>query len=247
LKRFPKNAHRLFVQTIPDVGSQLEIDAISCRVLRVLRLQDGDEIHLINGRGQYAKAVLTQTKKQSYVARIEHRQTQDFERPRIHLVQGLLKADKADWIVQKTTELGVSSISFVCTRYAVSMKKPKIVERWTKIAQEACRQSGCLYLPNIQYYTSLDFLWEALPKRSYNIICDESATETGLPELLGQISESNTVDLVLAVGPEGGWHEKEILQFHEKSFKSSMLHANILRAETAAVVSVAVATMIVLK
>ena len=158
--------------------------------------------------------------------------------PCITLALSIFKFDRMEWAIEKCTELGVSRIVPVVasrTEKHLAAAAVKRVERWRRLAHQAAQQSRRAAPPEIAQPTKLD---EAitLPGRM-RILLSESETETSLNDAL-QAGSSD--DIILAVGPEGGWTENEIGLFRQAGWGSVTLGANILRAETAAIAATAV-------
>lgn len=238
--------HRFFLPSPPSIGESFSFVDENLAIAKVLRLRAGDEVVLIDGKGLFAVAkILTISKKKAecVVLRSELSDPPNFHAT---LIQGIPKMDRAEWIIQKCTELGAHEIQFVQTEHAVAIKKNSILDRWNKIALEACRQSGQVFLPKISLYPNLDAALETTSIFDLNILCNEYEKEVSFLSTL-QTSSRPKRNFRLAVGPEGGWSQKELQKFQEKSFKSVYLSKNILRVETASIVSLAIATSFMLE
>lgn len=153
------------------------------------------------------------------------------------LAVALLKGEKFDLIVQKATELGVKRILPLETARAdVKIKDQKDVakklERWQRIALEAAKQSGRAVVPEIEKPIEFeDFVKTSLGERIF-------FAERG-GEKLNQMPNKDFEKLTIVVGAEGGWDEREIELARAGDFKIVTLGGRILRAETAAIVTVA--------
>jgi 16S rRNA (uracil1498-N3)-methyltransferase len=157
----------------------------------------------------------------------------------ITLALAIFKFDRMEWAIEKCTELGVSIIVPVISRRTdshLAAASAKRVERWGRIARQACEQSRRTTPPEISCPVKLKEAL-ALPG-SLRIVLAESENEILLSETLEQ---SPSTDLVLAVGPEGGWTDEEMAWFHEAGWTPASLGPTVLRAETAAVAALAVA------
>lgn len=243
--KIPQAKTRLLTSTLPEVGGVLSLDEDALEAAKVLRLRPGDSVVLLDGQGGWAEAEINFLQKSTGEVLIQSRHQIAPTLPRIHLIQGIPKLDKAEAILQKTTELGIHRVSFAQTDHAVPHKKPTVLTRWQKIVREACRQSGEPFLPHIDLYPSLDATFECLPATAERILCNETHEKNNLIHHLQSLK--NPSYIVLAVGPEGGWSEKEILKFHEKGFISIYLNVNTLKTETASIVSVAIARLYMLQ
>jgi len=157
----------------------------------------------------------------------------------IHLYLAVFKFDRFEWAVEKATELGVARIVPVTARRTdshLAAAAAKRVERWRRIAREAAEQSRRTSPPEIAEPVKLRAaLAEAGGTR---IVLDESGQGTTLKDALASAAEP----VLLAVGPEGGWTDDELKQFGESGWTSASLGSGILRAETAAIAALAIAT-----
>lgn len=159
----------------------------------------------------------------------------------INLCVSLIKKEKISLIIEKCTEIGVSSfVSLVSDRTEKKNIESFNVQKMTKVAQEAVEQSGWGVIPNIQD-----------PKKIENIIKEiENKGELGKVAVLHTLDQEDSYNTTktkenfnkskysyIFIGPEGGWSEKEVLFFKEKDLCFINFGKNILRAETAAIVS----------
>lgn len=159
------------------------------------------------------------------------------------LVQSLLKGEKLEWVLQKATELNVDTIYLVLTANCVAKydekKLQSKVNRWEKIMLEAAQQCGRNHLPTLvvgeTLLQALDIESEALKLVAY----ENEAGQTIKDVLKTLHSDKSVTDVLICIGPEGGYQEKEINAIIKYSGKSVSLGNTILRAETAAIGSLA--------
>lgn len=159
------------------------------------------------------------------------------------LVQSLLKGEKLEWVLQKATELNVDTIYLVPTANCVAKydekKLQSKVNRWEKIMLEAAQQCGRNHLPTLvvgeTLLQALDIESEALKLVAY----ENEAGQTIKDVLKTLHSDKSVTDVLICIGPEGGYQEKEINAIIESGGKSVSLGNTILRAETAAIGSLA--------
>lgn len=159
------------------------------------------------------------------------------------LVQSLLKGEKLEWVLRKATELNVDTIYLVPTANCVAKyDKKKLqskVNRWEKIMLEAAQQCGRNHLPTLvvgeTLLQALDIESEALKLVAY----ENEAGQTIKDVLKTLHSDKSVTDVLICIGPEGGYQEKEINAIIKYSGKSVSLGNTILRAETAAIGSLA--------
>lgn len=220
-------------------GTQAELPAqAATHVLRVLRLQPGDAVTLFNGDGNDYPARLIASNSQTVSACIETCVSIDRESPlRITLAQALARGEKMDWIVQKAVELGVAAIVPLLTeRSEVKLddkRTAKRLEHWRAIVIAACEQSGRSVIPAIATPQPLD-KWSATLK--------DNATRLMLHP--GDGIRSRALQPVphavtLAIGPEGGFGERDLVALHAAGFRDLSLGPRILRTETAGLAAIA--------
>ncbi|WP_420420919.1 RsmE family RNA methyltransferase [Simkania sp.] len=199
---------------------------------RVMRKKEGDAIELVNGMGALAQAKLLQIEKRK--ASLEILETSKHEPllPPLILIQALPKLSHLDWIIQKGTELGASS--FYLFPSERSEKDSLSNNQWKRlklIAIGAMKQCGRLDLPSIHFASDLDGL--SLPE-GHAFFGDPEA-EISLPK--------GKAPYLLFIGPEKGFSHEEYKNMREK-FKAQAvkLHPYILRAETAAIAALTLAS-----
>ena len=210
----------------------------------VLRCRAGDNIIMFGGKGVSYKGLVKSAGKKEVLVEISETFPENTESPlSIVLIQGLLKGEKMDLVVQKTTELGVKEIIPATTERS-QVKETKKVSRWRKIAEEASRQSGRPAVPVIHELVSFrDLLSDASPYASYFKTCKCLLFwEEGGPGL-SQIKKrlEGPRELIMAIGPEGGFTRDEVEAAESKGFLIASLGNRILRAETAAIAATAIA------
>jgi 16S rRNA (uracil1498-N3)-methyltransferase len=158
----------------------------------------------------------------------------------VTLVLSIFKFDRMEWAIEKCTELGVGRIVPAIARRTeahLAAAAAKRVERWRRIALQAAEQSRRISPPEISEPIKLKDAAN-LPG-SLRILLSENETGATLKDVLE--SRSRDGDVVLALGPEGGWTNEELNWFQEAGWISASLGSTILRAETAAIASLAVA------
>lgn len=159
------------------------------------------------------------------------------------LVQSLLKGEKLEWVLQKATELNVDTIYLVSTANCVAKyddkKLQSKVSRWEKIMLEAAQQCGRNQLPTLVVGEKLSQVL-AIEDDAFKLVAYENEEGHTIKTALESIhSNHNITDILICIGPEGGYQEKEINAIIESGGKSVSLGNTILRAETAAIGSLA--------
>ena len=159
------------------------------------------------------------------------------------LVQSLLKGEKLEWVLQKATELNVDTIYLVSTANCVAKyddkKLQSKVSRWEKIMLEAAQQCGRNQLPTLVVGETLSQVL-IIEADALKLVAYENEDGHTIKSALQLVHTNQTLtDILICVGPEGGYQEKEINAIIESGGKSVSLGATILRAETAAIGSLA--------
>ena len=159
------------------------------------------------------------------------------------LVQSLLKGEKLEWVLQKATELNVDTIYLVSTANCVAKyddkKLQSKVSRWEKIMLEAAQQCGRNQLPTLVVGETLSQVL-AIEADALKLVAYENEDGHTIKNALQSVHTNQTItDILICVGPEGGYQEKEINAIIESGGKSVSLGTTILRAETAAIGSLA--------
>ena len=209
---------------------------------RVLRLDVGEAVTLFDGKSVEATARITRIGPRALELKIEERHpVAAIDRPEVTVIQGLAKGDKLDLVVQKATELGAARIIPVTTTRAIARLDANTVRtmsrraRWQKIAREASRQSGRLDVPEVEGVTVLTTALNASPKDALKLLLWEGARQTTLRTVLPP-GDKAPKQIVIAVGPEGGFTVEEVDAARHAGFQPVGLGPRILRTETAALV-----------
>lgn len=206
----------------------------------VLRSKEGEEILVCDGEGMDYVCALADISPKEVVADILEKHPCEVEpEVKITLYQGLPKADKMEWIIQKTVELGVDRIVAVATTHSVvklDKKEGKKIERWQKIAEAAAKQSGRGKIPEIGEKV-LSFSQALAEAKTMDgvIIPYEKEKEGGLR---GFVKGFSGKSIGVFIGPEGGFAEEEIKKAIEAEVVPVTLGKRILRTETAGMVTV---------
>jgi 16S rRNA (uracil1498-N3)-methyltransferase len=160
--------------------------------------------------------------------------------PKITLLLAIFKFDRMEWAIEKCTELGVGRIIPIITRRTdmhLLRAAATRVDRWEKIVRQASEQARRSAPPVFDAPLKLkDAAALAAPRR---ILLAESERQISLHDAL--LSHSPNEELLLAVGPEGGWTADELEQFSRAGWTVATLGNTILRAETAAIAATAIA------
>ncbi|MES1195463.1 MAG: 16S rRNA (uracil(1498)-N(3))-methyltransferase [Steroidobacter sp.] len=163
----------------------------------------------------------------------------DTESPlQITLVQGISRAERMDWTLQKATELGVHAIAPVITSRSVvrldDRQANKKLEHWQAIVVSACEQSGRRIIPTVQPPVRLHDYFSRSNPDNMRLVLHPEAT-------IALSSQPRPLkDVELLIGPEGGMDEDELQRAVDAGFTPVKLGPRILRTETASVVALSV-------
>lgn len=230
--------HKFFVSNENIVDEWVNIIGDDVKhIYKVLRLNIGDKICINNCSGQEYLAEIKEIDKKEVKAQILEKMDTDNESSiNVTIYQGLPKASKMDLIVQKNTELGVKEITPVITDRVVvkgELKEYKKVDRWNRIALEACKQSKRSYIPKINSPLEFDQMLEELSNFQLIVVPYENKKAYGIKKLVEDIKELQIKNVAIVIGPEGGFEDKEIAKLQEMGAYIVTLGPRILRTETA--------------
>ena len=213
-------------------------------ITKVLRYKAGDELFLCDGRGTDYTVQIAQIEKKKIICNIISKKKSDTEpNIKITLFQGLPKASKMEYIIQKTTELGIAKIvPCIMDRCVVKLSDgiEKKVERWRKVAYEAAKQSGRGYVPEVTNFISFEECLGELKECDESFMCYEkggvSLSKTGI----APVSEGEEKTIGLFIGCEGGFESHEAESCSQAGVTVVSLGPRILRCETAPLAALSV-------
>ena len=209
-------------------------------VARVLRLRRGDPMVLFNGDGSDYACELTEAGAREVRARVLSQQTVANESPlRITLAQALARGEKMDWIVQKATELGVTGIvPLITERSEVKLdgaRADKRVEHWRSVVIGACEQCGRARIPAVHAPETLPAWLQSLDSRQAEMRLALLPQGELVPRAPGRFES----EVLLVVGPEGGFGEGDLAVLRTTGFRGLSLGPRVLRTETAGIAAIA--------
>jgi len=223
--------------------NSVNLTADEARHLReVLRLKAGDEVYVFNGEGKEFLSRIEESRRDT--ARLQIIREVEPGRPesrlQLTLALALLKGEKFDLVVQKATELGVTCIMPVMTKYADirlhdESDAAKRVTRWQRIAMEAAKQSGRAVVPQvtrvITFASLIETTSEAVHRSCFMFSeCDGQSLLQAKEQLAPDEKQMTAL-----VGSEGGWSDEEIATARAAGWAVVTLGGRTLRAETAAI------------
>ena len=194
---------------------------------RVLRVREGEEVEVFNGRGDSYLAKY----ESSDLIRLMQRTVNREARTAIHLAMAIIQLDKFELVLQKATELGVRSIiPLIAERTEVKPERYRgKEERWRKIIFEAVKQSGRAVIPTLEAAVQFE---EVVGRPGAKIIFDADAEATAI-----RPPDHPTTAFI---GPEGGWSDDELRMARDHRCIFQTLGTRRLRAETAAIAATAI-------
>jgi 16S rRNA (uracil1498-N3)-methyltransferase len=213
---------------------QLAEDAAH-HAVHVLRLREGEEITLFNGRGgEYAARIASIQRLKISIDLLQHRAIEREPPLRLTLVQGVSAGEKMDSTVRKAVELGIAEVQPVLATRSVARPKGERADsrraHWQKVVIAACEQCGRNRIPRIQPLTSVE---DYRPGDGIKLLLSPQAKL----RLSGAIQEGTT--FILAAGPEAGFTAQEEAMLASAGFTPVSLGPRVLRTETAAVAALA--------
>lgn len=227
----------LLADTIKITGSDAH------HLMHVMRAKAGQLVTVVDDNGQVAAMEMVAFSDSAVTLQLKEHLAADTESPlKIMLAQCLLKADKMDMVVQKAVELGAVGVIPISSQNCVARYDAKKgaarKDRWQKIANEAAKQCGRTALLKVRPIVTLgQFIADMQATDSSLVFFYENENEQSAKEYLRSLKAKQ---IVLLVGPEGGFSLDEAKLIEEAGGKSVTLGPRILRAETAALTAIAV-------
>jgi 16S rRNA (uracil1498-N3)-methyltransferase len=225
---------------------------------RVIRLQSGDRFQAIDGTGKLYLAEINSDRSPhratenaqivtTLTSEIDPRTNGELP-PAITLICALPKGNNFDDIVRACTELGVTTILPAISDRTLLVPSPQKLQRWRKIAQEAAEQSERLNIPTIAEPQPLQAIFSQLAtnvgtasSNEHRYLCEARGEHPHLLACL-QSTAPITTQIIIAIGPEGGWTPGEIDRAMECDFQLVSLGRQILRTITAPIVAMSIVT-----
>lgn len=228
--------HRLYVPPPIEAGQPLELDRDRAHYLtRVLRLRRDEELEVFDGAGRAWSASLTDASAKTAVLALGGLLADEpAPAPRLHLVQGLLKGASMDLVVQKATELGATDLWPVLAERSNVPTDPARQARkaghWQRVVESAAEQCRALHLPRLHPVQELTGFLHAPPPAVLLML------DPGSPALPLRLPRQ---DIVMLIGPEGGWSDVERAAADRAGARRYGLGERILRGETAPLAALA--------
>jgi 16S rRNA (uracil1498-N3)-methyltransferase len=220
-------------------------------LVRVRRLEAGEKLQVVDGRGRARSATLVEVGKKAALLRLGEPLPPRDPSARLHLLVGALRPERASWLVEKATELGVYALRFLNTERTPRQYGQGRFDRYEKVAIAALEQCQGARLPQISGVHGMDELPSLLPAGPLWML-DPLAQErlswagsAGVPPALQGEDAGETPALparegTVLIGPEGGFSPAEETRFAELGARGAFLGPRILRVETAAIAAAAI-------
>ncbi|HSL78425.1 MAG TPA: 16S rRNA (uracil(1498)-N(3))-methyltransferase [Pseudolabrys sp.] len=227
---------RLFVKFKLECSAEHALEKDQAHYLgNVLRLKQGERLLLFNGKDGEWLAVLNAVGRKGAQVKIEHQTRPQENGPDLHYLFAPLKRARLDYMAQKATELGASTLRPVITRHTVAERVK--TDRLLTNAIEAAEQCGILRVPEIRAPERLAELIDSWDDNRLLIFADEAAP---LASPIDTLRSRKPGPLAVLVGPEGGFDRDERACLLEKPFVLPIsLGPRVMRADTAAVAALA--------
>lgn len=204
-------------------------------ILDVMRLKVPDKVVTFDGTGKEYTGFIKEIRTRSVIVEIVETKTpRGREFSGITLIQAIPKKDKMDYIVEKSTELGISKIMPLVTGRTIpnwdAPKKAASVERWRKIAMEASKQCGRADIPEVDDIKNFrDIAAEA---DSYDLALIAALDDKAI-KLKDALKGFTGGKVLIAIGPEGDFTADEIEEAKRSGFKLVSLGSRVLKSDTA--------------
>lgn len=240
--------HRFFVEPGQIIGDSITILGTDAHhITDVLRLSSGQRVIVCDGEGyEYEGKILFSSKDKVTVQVLNVRKSASESPVRIILAQGMpKKAESFEFVIQKATELGVTSlVPLTSERTVVRPKQDKLenrLSRWSRIALEAAKQSQRAKVPEVSTPLTLTQFLDTIPRDALCLIPWEMEKATGIKEVLQwELNNRFARTVVVLIGPEGGFSPREIDEASRAGVIPVSLGPRILRTETAGIIALGI-------
>lgn len=219
-----------FVENLSDKKIVLDEDT-SKHVINVLRMQNGEEILLTNGKGKKAKASIVDDNRKKCIIEVSSVQSKDQVKNKVAIGISLTKnSSRFEWFLEKATEIGVAEIiPLICAR---TEKEKFRFDRMQNILISAMLQSQQCWLPVLHEPTDFEKAIQLSFEQKFIAHCEESNKQS-----LSSQQLSNSPSQLILIGPEGDFTHKEIESAIKNNFVPVSLGNTRLRTETAGMVA----------
>ena len=225
---------RIYCNSILNEGSTYQLEEkYYIHLIRVMRLHIGSEIALFNSNSGEWKAIITKINKKNLIAEVVDKISDYIIEPNISLLFSPIKNLNSEAIIRQSTELGVKNI--FPTSFQRTVIKKINTEKFSSYSIGAAQQCGRMSIPIIDNYQKIDQRLDLLSKSNV-LMFDENLKGKSIEKIDPLIIDDKT-EIVVIIGPEGGFEEKErdLISKNSKTFHNISLGPQILKADTAVI------------
>lgn len=229
---------RFFITDTDLSGETIVIRGRDAEHIKVLRLREGEELTVCDGKGtDYRCKLMRSDKDEAAVIVVEVKKCPAEPTVYVKVLCGLPKGDKTDYIIQKSVEAGASEIIFFDSERVIARPETaeKKLERWQRISEEAAKQCGRGIIPELKWCKSFDEALSEATETELALFMYEAGERETLPTALKGAEKIATAAIV--TGPEGGFEKEEAEKAKECGLHVCSMGERILRCETAPVVA----------
>lgn len=205
----------------------------------VMRVQSGEEIHLVDGQGTRLRGEVLSTAEKSVTLRVLSVVCEPLPFPQVTLVQALAKGGRDEQAIESATEVGVDAVIAWQSQRAIvkwdGKKQVKNLEKWENLLKSASKQARRSRIPSVAYVEGTKQLLAKLGQTKL-LVLHESGEK-----ILDQIDPNwfQTEQIALIVGPEGGITDAELAAFSEAGAQIIRIGNTVMRSSTAGTVAIA--------
>jgi len=216
----------------------------SAHILKSCRKGIGDQIRATDGRGRWMTILVTGTRK-AVTGRILDSWMSEPEPYRMDVAAGVSKQERMSWLIEKGTEIGMTTLTPVTTSWSRAQRSREDWEdrlaRWRRVSVAALKQSHRPYLPDIRSPLSLERFLDSVRSDPYDlkVLLDRGEGSRSIGSLL----EEGMRRFLILLGPEGGFDGSEVSRIVERGFLRARIIDRSLRFETAGIAAMAAIAM----
>jgi len=225
---------RIYCNSILNEGSTYQLEEkYYIHLIRVMRLDIGSEIALFNSNSGEWRAVITKINKKNLIAKVVDKISDYVIEPNISLLFSPIKNLNSEAIIRQSTELGVKNI--FPTFFQRTVIKKINADKFSSYSIGAAQQCGRMSIPSIDNYQKLDQRLNLLSKSDV-LMFDENLKGNSFQKI-DQFNTDDKSEIIVIIGPEGGFEEKErlLISNNSKTFQNVSLGPQILKADTAVI------------
>lgn len=237
--------HRVLIELDESTPNTLVISDPSSthHLQRVLRVQAGEGIECLNGKGRCARGFIESVSRQEIAVGVREWIAKARPKLNLTLAQALIKPECYEWALQKAVELGAARIVPLITQRTTQQMaqlragSPRLA-RWRRIVESSLVQCGRLWLPQVEAPASFAaFISDA--KQESRLLCTVEEPRIPFTEAIQGIS-AESLNIAIAIGPEGDFTTEEACLARESGWQAISLGPTVLRADTATAVVLSV-------